>query len=86
MTDEIARLGELLDARRAELHAIDGVIASGVGHSSAGGVAIQLFVRSREDVSEAEQVARALLGEVPLEVVVGGEVTAADVEGGGGNG
>jgi hypothetical protein len=83
VTDPVSRLSELLERRRDELHAIDGVVGSGVGLTGSGDVAIQLFVRSAQDVANAERQASALLGEIPLEVVVSGDVTAADVERGG---
>jgi hypothetical protein len=83
VTDPVSRLSELLERRRDELHAIDGVVGSGVGLTRSGDVAIQLFVRSAQDVANAERQASALLGEIPLEVVVSGDVTAADVERGG---
>lgn len=83
MTDPVSRLSELLAGRRDELHAIEGVVGSGVGLTSSGGVAIQLFVGSAQDVANAERKAGALLGDIPLEVVVSGEITAADIEQGG---
>ena len=83
MTDPVSPLSELLERRRGELHAIDGVVGSGVGLTRSGDVAIQLFVRSAQDAAYAECQASELLGDIPLEVVVSGDVTAADNERGG---
>jgi hypothetical protein len=43
-----------------------------------GHVAIQLFVRSAQDAAYAERQASELLADIPVEVVVSGDVTAAD--------
>jgi hypothetical protein len=83
VTDPTSRFSELLARCRDKLHAIEGVVGSGVGLTSSGGVAIQLFVGSAQDVANAERKASALLGDIPLEVVVSGDVTAADLERGG---
>jgi hypothetical protein len=83
VTDPVSRLSELLARRRDELQAIEGVVGSGVGLTGSDAVAIQLFVGSTQDVANAERKARALLGDIPLEVVVSGDVTAADLERGG---
>ena len=86
MSDPVAGYSEVLAARRGELHAIEGVTGSGVGLSDSGDVVIQLFVRSHEDVENVRHAAAALLGHIPLDVVVSGDVTAADVKGGVGDG
>ena len=83
MTDPVSSLSEVLERRRRELHAIDGVVGSGVGLTRSGDVLIQLFVRSAQDAAYAERQASELLGDIPLEVVVSGDVTAADNERGG---
>ncbi len=83
MSDPVSSLSEVLERRRRELHAIDGVAGSGVGLTRSGDVVIQLFVRSARDAAHAQRQASELLGGVPLEVVVSGDVTAADNERGG---
>jgi hypothetical protein len=79
---EVSRLSEVLAHCRDDLQAIDGVVGTGIGTTGAGDVAIQVFVHSLEDVAGVERSASALLGDIPLEVVVTGQVTAGDVGGG----
>ena len=83
MTEPVGHVSELLAGHRDKLQAIEGVVGSGVGLTRSGVVGIQLFVGSEQDVANAEREARALLGDIPLEVVVSGDVTAADLEQGG---
>jgi hypothetical protein len=78
VTDPVSPLSELLERCRGKLHAIDGVVGSGVGLTRSGHVAIQLFVRSAQDAAYAERQASELLADIPVEVVVSGDVTAAD--------
>jgi len=78
VTDPVSPLSEVLERRRAKLHAIDGVVGSGVGLTRSGHLAIQLFVRSAQDAACAERRASELLPDIPLEVVVSGDVMAAD--------
>ncbi len=80
---EVSRLSEVLARCRDELHMIDGVVGTGIGTTSVGDAAIQVFVVSPQDVAGVERSASALLGDIPLEVVVTGQVTAGDVGGGG---
>jgi len=86
MSDAVSHAAEVLERRREQLHALDGVIGSGIGASPTGGVAIQVFVRSSGDVLEVERGAVGLLEGIPLEVVVSGDVTGAEVQGGGEDG
>jgi hypothetical protein len=79
---EVSRLSEALARCRDELQRIDGVVGTGIGTTGAGDVAIQVFVNSRQDVAGVERSASELLGDISLEVVVTGEVTAGDVGGG----
>jgi hypothetical protein len=84
--NEVSRLSEVLARCRDELQAIDGVVGTGIGTTGAGDVAIQVFVHSPRDVAGVKRRASALLGDIPLEVVVTGQVTAGDVGGGGEDG
>jgi hypothetical protein len=86
MTDAVNRLTELLTHRREQLHALEGVVGSGVGTTGTGDVVIQLFVRSHSNVKQVERSAAALLEGIPLEVVVTGDVTAAEAQEGGDDG
>lgn len=56
-----------LDVHRTQLHAISGVIGSGI--EDAGGPRITLYVQQHEDVLRAMQAAQEILGShVPLQV------------------
>lgn len=72
----------VLDRHRAALQALPGVVGSGVGISqdaqSTDDVTVQVFVGDPADVMPVRDQARAILGQVPLEVVVTGEVVAGD--------
>jgi len=90
VSSSITQLSELLDRRREDLHALESVIGTGVGVRGQGpgndDAAIQVFVRSPDDVAEVARNAAVLLGEVPLEVIVSGEATAVANEQGERNG
>lgn len=62
-------LRSVLDARREELHRIDGVIGSGIWLSGET-LEIQLFVADEEDVEAARRQAGTLLGSLPFDVQV----------------
>lgn len=70
----------LLDRHRSALHGLHGVVGTGVGLTeeaqSIEDVTIQLFVRHSADVARVERQAQAILGQVPLAVIVTGEVVA----------
>ena len=81
MTNDAVRLlSAALDRRRDDLQALPGVAGTGVGESSSGEAAIQVFVRSDADAADVERRAAALLEGMPLEVIVVGDVTAASVD------
>lgn len=73
------RLADVLERHRRALHALPGVVASGIGLTAdTGGQAIQVFVRSQDDVDAVRASASELLGDTPLEVIVTGEVVAGE--------
>ncbi|HMI28518.1 MAG TPA: hypothetical protein VK490_02355 [Gaiellaceae bacterium] len=78
--DSLARLSDALERRRDELQALPGVVGTGVGAATNGELAVQVFVRSETDAPGVERRAAELLEQVPLEVIVAGDVTAASVE------
>jgi hypothetical protein len=70
-------VGAALERHRPALHALPGLLATGIGRAPAGGgpdLTIHLFVRSLEHVAGVEAGARAILGTVPFHVFVVGEV------------
>ena len=73
-------IGGVLNEHREALHAVPGVIATGIG---LGGrqrrtLVIQIFVASDHDVPEAEDYAGSVLQDIaPFEVMIGGEVSAS---------
>lgn len=80
MTDDrVAALSAVLDRHREDVRALPGVVGTGVGTSTRGEPAIHVFVRSDAD-ADVERRAAALLEGMPLEIVVVGDVTAANVE------
>jgi hypothetical protein len=68
----------LLDRYRTSLHALPGVIATGVGQRRCAphDVLIQIFVKSEEDVERVTRAAARVLGALQVEVIVSGEATA----------
>jgi hypothetical protein len=72
-------LATVLDRSRAKLHALPGVVATGIGYGeerSGAGLVIQVFVRSDEDITSLRHIVDALVPDVPTELRVSGEVTA----------
>jgi len=69
----------VLEVKADELHVLDGVVGTGVGHSSdKTSFLIHLFVRSEEDVERTRRAAESILGQARFEVIVPGEITAFD--------
>jgi hypothetical protein len=69
----------MLERRRAALHALKGVVATGIGRSTThGGTCIQIFVRRAQDAQAAAEGARSILDTIPFEVIVSGAVTPGD--------
>lgn len=71
-------LADVLERHRKALHALPGVVATGVGLSAIGEHAVQVFVRSEEDVEAVRASASEVLGDTPLDVIVTGEVVAGE--------
>ena len=70
---------DTLEQKVDELQVLEGVVGTGVGHSSDGTTfLIHLFVRSEEDVDRTKRAAGSILGQSPFEVIVSGEITALD--------
>jgi hypothetical protein len=70
-------VGAALERHRSALHALPGVLATGVGRGAAEGspdLTIQIFVRSLDHIAAVRASARAILGTVPFHVFVVGEV------------
>jgi hypothetical protein len=64
-----------LERHRTALHAMHGVVSTGLGPCAAdGGACVQIFVRAAAEVAGVEAGARALLGAVPVDVFVVGDV------------
>lgn len=64
-----------LERHRTSLHAMPGVVSTGLGPGAAdGGACVQIFVRAAAEAAGVEASARALLGPIPLEVFVVGDV------------
>ena len=72
----------VLDRHRAALRTLPGVVGTGVGleedAASPEDVAVQVFVRDRADVARVRRQARSILGQVPLAVIVTGEIVAGE--------
>ncbi|MGD1991767.1 MAG: hypothetical protein PVI59_01115 [Anaerolineae bacterium] len=72
----------VLDRHRPALRALPGVVGTGVGLAeeaqSTEDVTVQVFVKDSADVTRVRRQAQAILGQVPLEVIVTGEVVAGE--------
>jgi hypothetical protein len=83
--DRSGELARALDDHRNELQRLPGVVGTGVGIPTAADrpphPVIQVFVRSPEDVEDVRRWVQRILHETPAEVVVTGEVSAAQAEG-----
>ncbi len=70
-----------LERHRAALHAIPGVVGTGIGLGSDNpapdAVVIQVFVRSSDQLKAVRQRVSDILGASEAEILVTGEVTAA---------
>ena len=78
--DSVERLTALLDSHRGTLHALPGVVATGVGQrrGSQGPqeIAVQVFVKSEDDVERVRHDATLILDGLQVEVIVSGEIIA----------
>jgi hypothetical protein len=72
----------VLDRHRPALRALPGVVGTGVGLAeeaqSTEDVTVQVFVKDSADVTRVRRQAQAILGQVPLDVIVTGEVVAGE--------
>jgi hypothetical protein len=72
----------MLDSHRDAIHALAGVVGTGIGRPAgqrAGEeVVIQIFVRAPGDIDSTRSSVAAMLGKVPFEVIVTGEAKAGD--------
>lgn len=74
MDDTEETMRAVLDARREELHKIEGVVGSAIGLGGDDGqtVGIELFVGFNEDVGRVLREGHKIVGSLPLRVIVSG--------------
>ena len=76
--DSVEGLTALLDSHRGALHALPGVVATGVGQGRSSQdpqeIAVQVFVKSEDDVERVRHDAILILDGLQVEFIVSGEV------------
>jgi len=74
-----AGLSLALERHRAALHALEGVVSTGIGRrTDDGALCVRIFVTAAERVGRVTAAAEKVLGETPFEVIATGEAAAGD--------
>jgi hypothetical protein len=74
-----AELALALERHRAALHALEGVVSTGIGRrTDDGALCIQIFVTAAERVARVTAAAARIVGETPFDVAITGEASAGD--------